>query len=198
MAEAPPATRGTFGPVVAVGLGLSALLAVASAKPWYALTGDGGLPPGMPDTESQADSPLALSLALVVLAGWGALLVTRGRARRSVAAVALVAGLGVIAAVVAAPFTLPGQVREQVALTDLGVGPTAWYVVAAIASVGTVLTLLAAWRLVPTWPEMGSRYDAPGGSASAEDVDADDPRALWKALDEGEDPTRGPTDRDVP
>lgn len=198
MAEAPSSTRGTFGPVVGVGLASAALLAVGSAKPWFEADVDVTLMPGVPEPQTQADSPLALALALVVLAGWGALLVTRGRARRLVAAVALVAGLGVIAAVLAAPFTLPGQVRDQVALADASAGPTAWYVVAAVASVGTTVALLAAWRLVPTWPEMGARYDAPGGSTPGEEVDADDPRALWKALDEGEDPTRGPTDRDVP
>lgn len=196
------AERSSFGPVVGVGLASAALLAVASARPWFELASDTGLPPGIRESEGAADSPLALALALVVLAGWGALLVTRARARRLVATTALVAGLGVLAAVVAAPLTLPDQVRDQLDLGDVSVAPTGWLVVAALAAVTSVLALVAAWRLVPTWPEMGTRYDAPGAAAPARDVDPGDPRALWKALDEGQDPTEGPTEgpgpRDVP
>ena len=70
----------------------------------------------------------------------------------------------------------------------------------------SVLTLaagLAAVRFIPSWPEMGTRYDAPTGaprtdaSAATSDGPAGagpDPaeksnRDLWKSLDEGSDPT---------
>ena len=57
----------------------------------------------------------------------------------------------------------------------------------------TVLAL----RLVRTWPEMGSRYDAPTGARGGDGTDpaeapADHPTEnidIWKALDEGRDPT---------
>ena len=49
------------------------------------------------------------------------------------------------------------------------------------------------WQ-APGWPEMSTRYDAPTGRSGAnEPGSADDrPRTdaeLWKALDEGRDPT---------
>jgi hypothetical protein len=49
---------------------------------------------------------------------------------------------------------------------------------------------LAAVRFVPSWPEMGARYDAPAG-ARTEDEDATPKENIdiWKALDEGRDPT---------
>ena len=41
-------------------------------------------------------------------------------------------------------------------------------------------------RLVPSWPEMGTRYDAPGSALQPlDETDLD----LWRALDQGRDPT---------
>jgi hypothetical protein len=64
--------------------------------------------------------------------------------------------------------------------------------------VGAVLALLAsvlavAW--LPDWPEMGSRYDAPG-AAPPPTPDPEDQSSLelWKAMDEGRDPTSGPAE----
>ena len=42
-------------------------------------------------------------------------------------------------------------------------------------------------RLVPGWPEMGSRYDAPGHPTPPRIMS--EQRDLWHALDEGRDPT---------
>ena len=50
---------------------------------------------------------------------------------------------------------------------------------------------LAAVRLVPSWPEMGSRYDAPGSTPPPREETSLD---LWRALDHGRDPTL-PDDR---
>jgi hypothetical protein len=43
---------------------------------------------------------------------------------------------------------------------------------------------------VPQWPEMGRRYDAPTDAPATQEIESD--RDLWKALDEGRDPTRDP------
>jgi hypothetical protein len=56
------------------------------------------------------------------------------------------------------------------------------------SGVGTLLTALAlvvAVRRARTWPALGSRYDAPGARAAAPAGEQD----LWRALDEGHDPT---------
>jgi hypothetical protein len=61
-----------------------------------------------------------------------------------------------------------------------------------VATVLTVLTTLAAVRLVPTWPEMGRRYDAPADTAPApseQPAEEQENLELWKAMDEGRDPT---------
>ncbi len=49
----------------------------------------------------------------------------------------------------------------------------------------TALALVVAVRRARTWPALGSRYDAPAARAAAPVTDQD----LWRALDEGHDPT---------
>ena len=185
MAEQPTASRRSgFGPTVLAGLAGAALASVASGKAWF--EADGALLPGVRDSDRSADMPLALALSLVVLAGWGALLVTRGRARRVMAGLALLAAVGVVACVAVAPFTLPDQVREHLpgGSGDVSVSITPWFVAAAIGAALSVVALAVAWLRSPAWPTMSSRYDAPATRA-AEAGDTD----LWKALDEGHDPT---------
>jgi uncharacterized membrane protein (TIGR02234 family) len=189
MAEETSARR-SFLPVVVAGLATSGLTAIAAVKPWFQAAVAYKLMPGIREPETTADMPLALALGLVVLAAWGAVLVTRAAVRRFVAAIGVLAALGVVACTVAAPLQLPDDLRAQLAGAGaVPVGPTAWY---AVAVVGAVLSLaavaLACW-LAPAWPAMGSRYDAPGARRTPEEVHPDDPRAAWKALDEGRDPT---------
>lgn len=194
--------RRTFGPVVLLGLASGALTAVAAAKP--AVDG-GGSSGGGSDAFSSTltltfdgHMPAVTSLALVVLACWGVLLVTRGRVRRGVAVLGVLAALGALAAAVVAYGQLASDLDEQLAqlgIADADVHHTTWYWVAlGAALVATACSVLAvAW--CPAWPEMGGRYDAPVGSspdqpplpaAAPEDQSSLD---LWKAIDEGRDPT---------
>jgi DNA-binding transcriptional LysR family regulator len=146
---------------------------------------------GIPAGQTTIDMPLALALSLVVLAGWGALLVSRGVLRRVAVALALAAALGVVASVARAPFVLPDDLRRNVGPVAAGVGtdPTGWYVTAGVAAMLSAVALGAAWWLVPRWPTMSSRYDAPATRATAADASTADQKDLWKALDEGHDPT---------
>ena len=178
--------RSWFGPVVLAGLGSATLLAVAAARDWYHLGGT-RVALGVPESEQRADMPLALALALVVLASWGVVLVTRSRTRRAVLALAGVALAGVVACLVVAPFTLPDQIETALAPgAGRTAGPTAAYVIACVAAVACLAITVVAWRLAPRWPTMGSRYDAPAARAT-DPGDTD----LWTALDEGRDPTDG-------
>jgi uncharacterized membrane protein (TIGR02234 family) len=182
--------RRSFLPVVVAGLSTSGLTAIAAARPWFHAAVDHKLVPGVREPETSADMPLALALALVVLASWGALLVTRGRSRRFVAGIGVLAALGVVACTVAAPLQLPDRLREQLAGSgDVPVGPTIWYVLSVVGAGLSGVANTLAWRLAPGWPAMGSRYDAPGARRTPDVVDPDDPRAAWTALDEGRDPT---------
>jgi uncharacterized membrane protein (TIGR02234 family) len=200
---APDPRRRTFGPVVGAGVVSAGLAAVAGHQPWASGTGSGGFGE-LSATVEAGRVPAANALALVVLACWGVLLVTRGRVRRVVAVLAVLAALGLVAAVVVGFDAAPEHVRDayaQLGVPDPDVSRTGWYWVAGIASVLTLLTTLAAVRLVPGWPEMGRRYDAPAAPeatgtqvAAHADVPPTPPEErenldLWKALDEGRDPT---------
>ena len=186
-------SRKTFAPVVLLGLGSGTLAAVAANQNW--VKSEGGDFSRLPaNLLLQVDSdpvnmPLALSLSLVALAAWGVLLVTRGAVRRALAVLALVAALAVVATVIAGHQTLPGNIRadfERMEITEVQVHFTAWFWAAAVGAVGSVIAALLALREVGDWPELGSRYDAPGAGP------VDDPESnleMWKALDEGRDPT---------
>lgn len=208
-----PAGRRTFGRTTLLGLAAAALAAVATARPAVEVSGvdgtDGALvrPPA-------ADLPLPQALALVVLAAWGAMLVLRGRVRRAVLALGLLAALGSAVALGAGLPGLTERVREPYVAAGAGspdVSVTGWYAAAWVATLLSVALLAAAVAWVPGWPEMGTRYDAPPAAPAGstgptgppvpvgEDgvvdgagdgvVDGDAQRALWRALDEGRDPT---------
>jgi uncharacterized membrane protein (TIGR02234 family) len=156
------------------------------------------------DEFNRVEFPLAGALALVALACWGVLLVTRGVVRRVVAGLATVAAAGMLAVVV-----LGGFVQHDDAAADLGsrlglggatvpVERTGWLWAALLTAVLALAAGAAALRFVGSWPEMGSRYDAPTGSptgSSTTDNTAEGEREeqsnldLWKSLDEGTDPT---------
>ncbi|MFL6173761.1 MAG: Trp biosynthesis-associated membrane protein [Marmoricola sp.] len=198
MAEPQAAKAPTrFGPVVLAGLMTAALSAVTSAKAWVELDLPASARVGLTADDLRADSPLALALALVVLAAWGVVLVSRERTRRIVLALAALADLGVLACVVRAPSELPDQIRTQLSLGHAGdASPTAAYWIALVTAIAGLAAIIEGLRFAPRWPEMSSRYDAPSGSGGNQpteavaDEDLAD-RELWKAMDEGRDPTQG-------
>ena len=186
--------RRTFGPVVLLGLATGTLAAVASSRPWVVDTAGGNHstdPLGV--VADAGEMPLAAALSLVVLACWGVVLVTRRTVRRVVAALALLAAVGLAVTVVVGWVTLPDVVAEAItaqATSDdtVAVESTAWLWAAAAGALGSVVATILAVRWVRHWPEMGNRYDAPGASAENDPEDASS-LDLWKAMDEGRDPT---------
>ena len=193
MAETSAAQRRTFGPVVLLGLATAGLAAVASAKPWIGGGGAGGSDASMTALDTGTRYPVASALSLVLLASWGVLLVTRGGVRRAFAVVTVVASVAMVVAVVVAYVTLPDSAGssydELMGRGSADQGFTGWFWTAAVCAVLSLVPAVLAVRLVPAWPEMGSRYDAPG---SREDTTAATPtreQDLWEALDEGRDPT---------
>lgn len=194
--------RATFGPVVLLGLGAGALCAVAGTKDWVVpdIARDNNAAGGATLWDSWVvDAPLAGALALVVLASWGVLLVTRGRVRRMVALLALVGAVALVVTTAWIGIEGPGTLREtlddpsaRAVLADESVEPTysGWFWASVVGSPLAVVAAGLAVRFAPHWPEMGSRYDAPAGAREA--AKADEPTNnldLWKAIDEGEDPT---------
>jgi uncharacterized membrane protein (TIGR02234 family) len=186
--------RRTFGPVVLLGLAAGGLTAVAGDRPAVEGGGDAAQAIASRLVSFDAHLPLVTALGLVVLACWGVLLVTRGRVRRAVAVLGSLAGLGALAAALAAYTQVPDQLRDELALVgiaDPDLSHTAWYWAAVAGSVLATVAGVLAVLWAPAWPEMGSRYDAPG---AADPTPAAPPEEqsnldLWKAMDEGRDPT---------
>ncbi|SCG42209.1 trp region conserved hypothetical membrane protein [Micromonospora echinaurantiaca] len=130
--------------------------------------------------------PWLPALALVGLAGGGAVLATRGRLRRLLGGLLAVLGLAVTAGGgygLSASF--PGEVsRHWPALCLLG---------GLLAAAGGMLTALRGER----WPAMGARYERPARktatpaapAAGAGPVTGRRTTEAWDALDRGEDPT---------
>jgi hypothetical protein len=193
-----PDRRRTFGPVALLGLVAGALGAVAASFPWVVdadASAAGDPVPGSAVSDPVAaagEMPLALALSLVVLAGWGVVLVTRGRLRRVVAGVGLVASLGLVATAAVGLVTLEDRVAE--AISERGsdvVTPefTVWFLVVSVAAFASVVAASLAVAGAPAWPEMGRRDDAPGPPAAQVAPEERSNLALWKSMDEGHDPT---------
>jgi uncharacterized membrane protein (TIGR02234 family) len=150
--------------------------------------------------------PELVPVALLALAGVGATVATRGWPRRLIGALVVVGGLLVVVRAVAAMTGAPEVL--QTALTRpasrVGVpelhpaGPVIAVAGGLLIALGGVLVVVGAGRA----KGMGARYDAPARRAARARTAADEPGALWQALDAGADPTArdpddaGPTARD--
>lgn len=167
---------------------------MAGSKDWFAASAtlNGATTPQAQATaqaNSQAlDAPAVTALALVALAAWGVVLVTRGWVRRGVAVLGALTGAGALVSGVVALGDAPTGTHLGGAWPWLGLIGAALALVAAVAAV----------LLAPAWPEMGRRYDAPAGAPRTatpgpEDLAEADNIDLWKSITEGRDPT---ADRD--
>ena len=192
-----PEPRRTFAPVLLLGLIAGTLGAVAGTKPWARLSASEGAVPSSSWQMSWGGDigqmPLAGALSLVVLAAWGVLLVTRGRVRRVVALAGALAAAGVLASVAAGWSATQDDVADsarQAGATSVETALTGWYWTAAVSALLSLVATVVAARHVGHWPAMGSRYDAPGARpAPTLDPTEAGEGELWRAIDEGHDPT---------
>ena len=180
--------------MVLLGLAAGVLTAVAGDRPAVEGEGSAATAANSRLVSFDAHLPLVTALALVVLACWGVVLVTRGRVRRAVAGLGTLAAAGALTAALAAYVQVPDQFRDelaQVGVTDAALSHTAWYWVAVAGSALGVVAGVLAVLWAPAWPEMGSRYDAPGSPTETPAAAPEEQRSLdlWKSLDEGHDPT---------
>jgi uncharacterized membrane protein (TIGR02234 family) len=192
--------RRTFGPVVLLGLASAGLLAVAGNKSWAEASGDSaGQLSSLALSVDAGKAPAAGALALVVLAAWGVVLVTRGRVRRAVAVLGVLASAAALVAVVAGWGSVVDTLRldyADVGQDNVPISHTGWFWAAAVGAVLSLVATTLAVRWAPSWPEMGSRYDAPAGATAPTPADPAEQSnlELWKAIDEGRDPTAGPAE----
>lgn len=194
-----PARR-AFGLAVVACLAGAGLVVYGSTRTWSLQVVER---PGLSDlrtaTTGAADAPWLIGLALVALAGAGALLATRGPVRR---------GLGVLLALIGAG-TAVGAIAGRAGLDagSAGAGATFWPVVCVAGAALIMAGGLAAARSGHRWPTMGARYERrpaastearpaahsgpspAAGLSRAETSEPVDNRAAWDALDRGDDPT---------
>jgi LPXTG-motif cell wall-anchored protein len=178
-----PDRRGLTRAVVAclVGAGLT-VLAVTRAWSTTLTRRPAPLPPlHTPQTGSSLLGWL-IAVALVALAGAGALLATRGRARIVVGALLGLAGLVIF-----------GGGVDGLRLVD---GPRyAWPLLVMIGGVLVAYAGLGAMRYGPVWPAMGTKYERSGAAGP---VNANRPvtqATMWDDLDRGVDPTADESER---
>jgi uncharacterized membrane protein (TIGR02234 family) len=181
-----------FGRTVGPGVLLSAVGVIGASRSWAAID----VRPGLISTELvsglEKASPVALSLTLVTLASWGTFLVTRGRLRILVAYLAATAAAGVLLVQVLWLVNIDTEVRQtfsSAGVTDDESSIRPWFWVTLVCTAGALMLSVMAARAASGWPEMGRRYDAPGTPRQSGGTDLGSPLEVWRALDEGHDPT---------
>lgn len=111
-------------------------------------------------------------LAVVSLAGTGALIATRGPVRRAIGVLLAVLGVAVVAG----------------AATRLGAG--GWPALTLLGGVAVTVAGGATVARGAGWPSLGARYERRSAAGPAPAVNAPrGTRQAWDALDRGEDPT---------
>ncbi|MCW2498719.1 MAG: hypothetical protein JWN87_395 [Frankiales bacterium] len=169
----------------------AAVTLFAAARPWGAAVVDQGarLPVRTVQVTGEDLAPGLRALGLVALAGVVALVATRAWGRLLVGALVLACGVGVVALAVtgtggaAIRAHLPAGVDAR---TVSSVTTTAWWVLAGLGgAVVGVAGGLVLWR-GRRWATLSSAHQTP--AARAPEPPATD-KAVWDALDRGEDPT---------
>lgn len=198
--------RRMYGLVVVAGIAAGGLMVWAASRTWASVeVAPAGMTVDQVEVTGSTAVPLVGAMAFVVMAGSVAVVASGGWLRRAVGVVIALAAGGALVAGVLAGSAIDDAVRDAVAASTSMTGGAAqaddlvaaadhslwrWTAVAA-SLVGVVVGALVV-AYAPRWPRMGKRYDAPGARTSRDDSTpaADrDVADLWKALDEGDDPT---------
>jgi len=191
--------RRLYGPIVTGLLVVGAIALFAVTRAWATAT---VRTPGVPTDQVEASgadaAPVLVALAIVVIAAALAVVASGGWVRQIVGLV--VATVAAWAAVQALSVDIAGAPMAR-ALVDspanLGAAHpipnvSAWPVVAGVAFAFAAVLGLVVVLFGRQWPRMAKRYDRPseGSSSVAPDLAADaDDAELWRALDDGRDPT---------
>ncbi|MCG5212464.1 Trp biosynthesis-associated membrane protein [Streptosporangium sp. KLBMP 9127] len=176
----------------AAGAGLTML---AAGGDWTTASFPGGTAVTLEGTRL---TPVLIPLALAAGAGTLAVPAARGVWRRAVAVVVALCGAGILAGVRAgtAGGAAMEALRDERSFATAGrvVTETAWLWPGATIAGGLVLVVAGVAALLRggRWSGMSDRYDSPAGRSRTPAGTPRSERAMWDAIDGGDDPTTEP------
>jgi hypothetical protein len=183
-----------YGPTLVIGLTGAVAVVVGTARPWAQISGSvRGVPIVHASVDGAALAPLAAALGYVLLAGFGAVVATRGTVRRAIGAAVLVAAAVVVVVAVAVPSDISAALHSALRAKGYpggGVvteGTSAWRWVCLSGAVLAGASGAAVAALGRQFAVMGARYDAL--PADAGEYGERDDAEMWRAIDRGDDPT---------
>jgi uncharacterized membrane protein (TIGR02234 family) len=189
-------TRRLYAPVVLATLATGGLAFFAASRTWaHVRIATDGLPSDSVDVSGADAQPLVSALALVVVTAALAVLAASPRVRRVVGAFTVLVAVAAALIVLLGGSSLDSAVDHAVEASPAFTGTgdhdftgSVWKYVTALAFILAALLGGVTAKLGATWPTMSSRYDAPAArpAVTAPQSDAE----MWKALDEGRDPTQ--------
>ena len=189
--------RRLYGPSVLAGIVVGGFAFFAAGRVWGTTeVSASGLPSDTVTVTGTEALPVVGALALVIVAGSIAVLAASARFRRIVGVVLTITGLvgAVLAFLYGDPVldALDTAVKESPAFTGSNspdvFGMTGWPIAAASAFILATILGIVVMKYGRQWPTMGRKYDAPAARTPVEDPKSE--ADLWKALDEGRDPTQ--------
>ncbi|MFD1859986.1 hypothetical protein EHW97_11925 [Aeromicrobium camelliae] len=186
--------RRWFAPAVLALVAGGGLTFVTMRQTWASTTlTASGLPDDRLTVTGAEAMPVVSALGLVLLASALAVLAGSARVRRVLGVLVLVVAAGSLAWVAlgsgaAIDGALGDAVRESASFTGTNHPEahdvTMWRFATLACLALAALAGLVIARFAPLWPTMSSRYEAPGARPAGTD-ESD----MWKAFDEGRDPT---------
>ena len=208
-ASAVKASRRSLAITLLLSVAGATLLLVAAGQTWVSGTVQAQGAVRTVTAHGSELSGVPSAMALVALASVVAVFAVRGKARRTLGGLVVLAGAAAAGAAGTGALgsgtgALDDKAARSVGLTEVtatSLTHTAWPWAALLGGVLVLAAGVLTLRHGGGWPGMSARYDAPAGkqaaarprgraSASAPAAQQT-PADLWKALDRGEDPTAG-------
>lgn len=195
----PGRERGLTALACAAGAGLALL---AAGRTWATVEAEDAITPFTQNLTGGDLGGASGALGWAGLAGLAALFATRGRVRAGVGVLIALFGAGIAYASAAAVqrSNVLSAAGDKSALLKIGADAATdvnlWWMVSVTGGVLLAVAGLVTAVRGARWPGMSSRYEraapgeaAPGEAAPGKPAAEDDPSAMWKSLDRGEDPT---------
>lgn len=188
--------RRLYGPVVLATLAVGGLTFLAAGRTWaHVKVATDGLPSDTVDVTGSDAQPLLSALALVIVTTALAILAASPRVRRVVGVFTVLVALAGAVILLSGGSALDDAVKKAVEASPAYTGAkepdfatSAWKYVALLGFLLAAALGAVTARFGPIWPTMSSRYDAPKAHPDPAVIESD--ADMWKALDEGRDPTK--------